>query len=198
MLPVDPQQAEIDDAVRRVRAGDRDAFRAVISTCETRLRVAVAPMLPDSAAVEDVVQQAFVAAYRKLDQYQTGTGFMSWIATIARYEALNERRRWLNERSFKRRYLDELRIEHAAGESHNELWDSTDQAMLGRLHGCIDALRDRAAEVVRAHYFDLVPNEDIAQRHGRNPAWVRLVLHRARLAIAECLKSRPGIAHAEP
>ncbi len=198
MLSVDPQQAEIDAAIRRVRAGDRDAFRTVIACCETRLRVAVAPMLPDSATVEDVVQQAFVAAFRKLDQYQTGTGFMSWIATIARYEALNERRRWMTERSFKRRYLDEMRIELSAGEAPNELWDGADQALVGHLHHCIDALRDRAAEVVRAHYFDLVPNEDIAQAHGRNTAWVRLVLHRARLAIAECLKGRPGGAHAEP
>jgi len=194
MYDLDKLLAGIDAAVRAVRGGDREAFRGVIEACETRLRVCVAPLLPDSGAVEDVVQQAFVTAYRKLDAYQLGTGFISWIATIARYEALNERRRWLSEQSFKRRYQEEARIEQAAL-GRGDLAPDSDPALLERLHGCIDGLRERAAVVVRDHYFRQLPNEAIAASHGRNPAWVRLVLHRARLAIADCLKLRAGALH---
>jgi RNA polymerase sigma-70 factor (ECF subfamily) len=190
-------QEEIDLAVRRVRAGDREAYRAVIETCEMRLRLIVAGILPNPAAVEDVVQQAFVLAYAKLDQYQTGTGFMAWLATIARYEALNERRRWVNEHAFKRRYGQELRIEQAALAAP-ELGGTLDEATVAGLHACIDGLQGRAAAVVRAHYFEAQANEDIASRHGRNPAWVRLVLHRARQALADCLKAKHGVRCVEP
>ena len=194
---VEPGQEEIDAAVHRVRAGDREAYRAVIETCETRLRLVVAGILPNSAAVEDVVQQAFVLAYTKLDQYQTGTGFMAWLATIARYEALNERRRWVSEHAFKRRYGDELRIEQAAI-SAPELGETLDAVTIAGLHECIAGLQGRAAAVVRAHYFDALPNEDIASEHGRTPAWVRLVLHRARQALADCLKAKHGVRCVEP
>jgi RNA polymerase sigma-70 factor (ECF subfamily) len=195
MFDPDQLQSGIDAAVRAVRGGDREAFRGVIEACETRLRVCVAPLLPDPGTVEDVVQQAFVTAYRKLDAYQLGTGFISWIVTIARYEALNERRRWLSEHSFKRRYQEEARIETAVFSGGGDLALDSDPALVERLHGCIDGLRERAAVVVRDHYFRQLPNEAIAASHGRNPAWVRLVLHRARLAIADCLKLRSGALH---
>jgi RNA polymerase sigma-70 factor (ECF subfamily) len=197
MFTADHLQAGIDTAVRAVRNGDREAFRAIIEACETRLRVCVAPLLPDPSSVEDVVQQAFVTAYRKLDQYQVGTGFINWIVTIARYEALNERRRWLSEHSFKRRYQDEVRIESAIASSLDDQRLDSDPALVERLHVCIDALRDRAATVVRDHYFRQMPNEAIAESHGRNPAWVRLVLHRARIAIADCLKIKSGAVHGQ-
>jgi RNA polymerase sigma-70 factor (ECF subfamily) len=188
----DPLQARIDAAVARVRLGDREAYRAVIEVCEARLRLVVAGVLPDSTQVEDVVQQAFVLAYTKLDQYQTGTGFMAWVATIARYEALNERRRWLSERSMRQRYGAELRLEQAIG-PEPEAPEGFDQATVAGLHACIEALQGRAAAVVRAHYFEKRDNELIASEHGRSAAWVRLVLHRARQALADCLKLKHGV-----
>lgn len=192
----DPLQARIDEAVAKVRAGERDAYRAVIEACETRLRLVVAGVLPDSSLVEDVVQQAFVLAYTKLDQYQSGTGFIAWIATIARYEALNERRRWLSERAMRNRYGAELRIEQALGATPEPI-DGLEGATVAGLHACIEALQGRAAAVVKAHYFDNRDNEAIAAEHGRNAAWVRLVLHRARTALADCLKLKHGVRCAE-
>jgi RNA polymerase sigma-70 factor (ECF subfamily) len=192
----DPLQARIDDAVGRVRLGDREAYREVIEACEARLRLVVAGVLPDGSLVEDVVQQAFVLAYTKLDQYQRGTGFIAWVATIARYEALNERRRWLSERAMRQRYSAELRIEQTLGATP-EPPVGLDHATIVGLHACIDALQGRTAAVVRAHYFDSRDNDAIAADHGRNAAWVRLVLHRARAALADCLKLKHGVRCAE-
>ncbi len=189
-------QQQIDQAVQLVRAGDRDAYRTIIDLCETRLRLVVAGVVPDASIVEDVVQQALVLAYTKLDTYQIGTGFMSWVATIARYEALNERRRWLADRSLRQRYATEQRIEIAIGSEPAEL-DGIEQATIDSLHDCIEALQGRAASVVKAHYFSDQSNEAIADEHGRTPAWVRLVLHRARNALADCLKSKHGVRCAE-
>jgi RNA polymerase sigma-70 factor, ECF subfamily len=193
----DTIQLQIDAAITRVRAGDRDAYRDVIEACETRLRLVVAGVLPDSSLVEDVVQQAFVLAYTKLEQYQTGTGFIAWIATIARYEALNERRRWLSERSMRQRYGAELRLEQAL-ENSPEALEGLEHTTIASLHACIEALQGRAAAVVKAHYFDHQDNEVIAAAQGRTAAWVRLVLHRARQALAECLKTKHGVRCGEP
>ena len=189
-------QAAIDAAVQAIRQGDREAYRVIIEACETRMRVRVAPLLPDQSTAEDVVQQAFVTAYRKLDQYQVGTDFMGWIATIARYEALNERRRWFNERALKRRYVHEARIEQASDPERGDLgYGCDDPELITHLHQCIDSLRDRASKVLRDHYFNHIPNEKIAEEQGRTTAWVRVVLQRARFAIADCLKYKVGEAH---
>jgi RNA polymerase sigma-70 factor (ECF subfamily) len=189
------QWAEVDEAVGRVLAGDREAYRVVIEACESRLRMLVAGVLPEAAAVEDVVQQAFLVAYGKLASYRLGTGFLAWIATIARYEALNERRRWLSERSLRKRYGDELRIEQAVGPALEEA-TAPDALLVARLHDCIGGLRERAGAVLRAHYFEHQGNEAIAERHGRDLGWVRLVLHRARQALADCLRAKGAVEHA--
>ena len=189
------QWAQVDDAVGKVLSGDREAYRVVIEACESRLRMLVAGVLPEAAAVEDVVQQAFLVAYGKLAQYTPGTGFLAWIATIARYEALNERRRWISERSLRKRYGDELRIEQAIGPALEEA-TAPDALLVARLHDCIGGLRERAGEVLRAHYFENQGNEVIAERHGRDLGWVRLVLHRARQAIADCLRAKGAVEHA--
>ena len=88
---------DIEAAIVRVRAGDREAFRVVIAACEGQLRALVAAILPNLSTVDDVVQKTLVVAFYRLDQYQAGTSFMAWVATIARYQALNERRRLLAE-----------------------------------------------------------------------------------------------------
>ncbi len=198
MVPMinEDAQLHIDQAVQRIRNGERDAYRVVIDLCEARLRLIVAGVLPDASVVEDVVQQAFVLAYTKLEAYQIGTGFVPWIATIARYEALNERRRWLADRSLRQRFAIEQRIEQAVGAEPAPL-EGIDQATIAGLHACIDALQGRAAAVVKAHYFANQTNEIIATDHGRTPAWVRLVLHRARSALGDCLKSKHGVRCAE-
>jgi RNA polymerase sigma-70 factor (ECF subfamily) len=183
------EEEEIDRAIGRVRSGDREAFRIVIAACERPLRLLVAAILPQVSAVDDVVQKTLVIAFFRLGDYQTGTSFMAWVATIARYQALNERRRWLAERSFKER----LRAEHRLD---RELYQGDDAGAFGhqplqeRLDACIAGLGGQAAELVKAHYLEQVRIEDLAQRHGRTSDWVHLVLHRARKALRTCLLAK--------
>ena len=192
MPPPNPDHDGIELAITRVRGGDREAFRVVITACEGPLRALVAAILPHLSAVDDVVQKTLVIAFYRLDQYQAGTSFMAWIATIARYQALNERRRWLAERSFKQRFSAEHQLTQA-------LYHGDDPGTFGseplaaQLAGCIATLREQAGEIVKAHYLDQEKIEDIAARYGRSSDWVHLVLHRARKALRSCLTAKLGV-----
>lgn len=185
-MPPSPDQDGIEAAIARVRADDREAFRDVIVACEGQLRALVAAILPNLSTVDDVVQKTLVIAFYRLDQYEAGTSFMAWVATIARYQALNERRRWLAERSFKQRFSAEHQLTQA-------LYHGDDPGTFGQeplaaqLAGCIATLREQAGEIVKAHYLDQEKIEDIAARYGRSNDWVHLVLHRARKALRSCL-----------
>ena len=184
-----PPDDGIEQAITRVRAGDRDAFRVVIAACEGQLRMLVAAILPQLTAVDDVVQKTLVIAFFRLDQYEAGTSFMAWIATIARYQALNERRRWLAERSFKQRLSAEHRLEQAVFHG-DDPGPFGQEPLVSQLSGCIAALREQAGEIVKAHYLDQERIEDIAARYGRSTDWVHLVLHRARKALRTCLTAK--------
>jgi RNA polymerase sigma-70 factor, ECF subfamily len=68
--------------VRRVLAGDRDAFTHLVDRHHERcLRVAVQLLgSPDDA--EDVVQEALLRAYRHLGSYRERDRFSAWLARI--------------------------------------------------------------------------------------------------------------------
>ena len=72
-----------DDAVRRIRAGDRDAFGVLVERYQGRLYGLALMMVRDPAGAEDVAQDAFVRAFLHLDQYDAARPFYPWLASIA-------------------------------------------------------------------------------------------------------------------
>ena len=181
--PADPHA--LNEAIARVRDGDLEAFRQVVEIADTPLRLVVAAIVMESSQVEDVVQNAFVTAYRKLDEYRPDTNALAWMKAIARNLALNERRRSCREM----RRLHDQRAEvweTIEAELVVQAYDS-DPALLAALRQCLDRLRGTARQVVDAFYWGDATPQAIADLHGKTTGWVRVVLHRARAFIGDCL-----------
>jgi RNA polymerase sigma factor (sigma-70 family) len=81
--------AETDAAiVARVRAGDREAYAELVRRhAPTALRTA--SLLGAGADAEDVVQEAFVKAYARLDSFRDGSPFRPWLLRIVTNETRN-------------------------------------------------------------------------------------------------------------
>lgn len=94
-------QGEADDAaiIAQVRAGEINAFGALVRRHSQRLyRIAVS-VLRNDADAEEVVQETFVRAYTHLGQFQGRAQFSTWLARIAFHEALarqHDRRRFVD------------------------------------------------------------------------------------------------------
>jgi RNA polymerase sigma factor (sigma-70 family) len=82
-----------DDAtlIRRVRAGDTDAY-AVIVRRHAPLAIRTAALLGAGSDAEDVVQEALVKAYRSLDRFREDRPFRPWLLRIVAHEAHNAHR----------------------------------------------------------------------------------------------------------
>src|SRR5688572_7394908 len=81
VLPVDDL-----DLVARARAGDLDAFGALVNRHQHRLVNFVRLMTSsaqDRDAAEDVAQEAFLRAYRALGQFRGQSTFRTWLYQIA-------------------------------------------------------------------------------------------------------------------
>ena len=85
----------LDDAefVRRAVAGDGAAFEALVLRYETPLRKLVYGYVLDWEVAEDVVQDAFLLAWRKLGRLAEAAAFKSWLYRIAINRAHDELRR---------------------------------------------------------------------------------------------------------
>jgi len=86
-----------EEVVVRVRAGDIQVFEVLMRRYNQRLYRAVRAILQNDADAEDAVQQAYLNAYRHLDQFEGRARFSTWLTRIAVYDALSRRRRTRNK-----------------------------------------------------------------------------------------------------
>ena len=75
--------------VSRVQAGDQGAFNLLVLKYQRKVLRLVSRLIRDPAEVEDVVQEAFVKAYRALPQFRGDSAFYTWLYRIAVNTAKN-------------------------------------------------------------------------------------------------------------
>jgi RNA polymerase sigma-70 factor (ECF subfamily) len=84
------QDAEL---VRLAQGGDAKAFEALVVKYQRRVARHVARYVKASGDVEDVVQEAFIRAYRGLASFRGDSAFYSWLFRIATNCALTHLKR---------------------------------------------------------------------------------------------------------
>lgn len=71
------------DIIRRVRAGDADAFGALVEKYAGRIQRLVRGFIRNEKDAEDVVQDSFVKAFARLDRFDGRSAFFTWLYRIA-------------------------------------------------------------------------------------------------------------------
>ena len=101
---------EQDDAtlVTRAAGGSEHAFRALYRAYARPVYWIAHGILGDAGDAEDVMQETFVTAWRKLPGLQlAGDSLLPWLATICRFQAANRRRRRQRDRAHTADAVDE-------------------------------------------------------------------------------------------
>lgn len=80
------------ELVERARRGDQAAFGGLVDRHEKAALQAAVAALGSREDAEDVTQEAFLAAYRKLESYRGDASFRTWLLTITWHLALNRRK----------------------------------------------------------------------------------------------------------
>ena len=71
------------ELVERVQAGDKRAFDLLVLKYQRKVQRLVSRFVRDSGEVDDVVQEAFIKAYRALPTFRGDAAFYTWIYRIA-------------------------------------------------------------------------------------------------------------------
>src|SRR3954470_22848407 len=81
------------EVIRRVLSGETALYEIIMRRYNQRLYRVVRAILRDDDEVEDVMQDAYVRAYRHLADFAGRSQFSTWLIRIAVHEALSRIRR---------------------------------------------------------------------------------------------------------
>lgn len=180
----------LDDIIKDVLAGDREAYRTIVESCESNVRLILSCILPDKDLIEDQTQEVFITAYINLYKYEIGTDFLAWLKAVARNHALNARRSWFRRINMENDFCDQVQIEETIDDEVEMLSEELGLNVSESLRHCIDGLADNAKNIINSYYFNQQTSSVIAKQYDRPAGWVRLVLHRGRIALAKCLRQK--------
>jgi len=78
-----------EQIIERIRQGETSLFREIVERYHAKLLRFAERYVRSRDVAEDVVQEAFIKAYRNLWTFDTSLMFSSWIYRIVRNEAIN-------------------------------------------------------------------------------------------------------------
>lgn len=77
-----PTQTDWSALLQNVRAGDEAAARIVVERLHAHVRNIVLARLPRREDPEDLMQEAFLKVFDRLDQFRGEVPFENWVARI--------------------------------------------------------------------------------------------------------------------
>ena len=188
------------ELTRRALAGDAEAFDALVVRHQDKVYGLARRLTGSRADAEEVVQETFLRAYRKLGSFRGEAQFSTWIYRFATNAALMQRRR--NRRRpttslddygprFDREGRHARDVDHARAARADELIDRERLARSAR--AALQRLPDpyRVPFVLRD--LEEMTTAEVAGVLQMSEALVRQRVHRARLLLRGYLSHLVGV-----
>lgn len=179
-----------DDAqlIDQSLSGDSAAFGQLVRKYQDRLYNTLVHLMGRREEAEDVVQEAFVQAYVKLESFKGHSAFYTWLYRIAFNTAISHQRKKKVEVS-----VDQSREQ--SGTEPIDTGDAPDERMereerVGLVRRALDALSDQHRAILVLREMEGCCYETIAEVLELPIGTVRSRLHRARLQLRDELKGQ--------
>jgi RNA polymerase sigma-70 factor (ECF subfamily) len=175
----DEERAQEWALVSRARQGDLRAFEALYRRHVRRVYALCLRLSGNVALAEELTQEAFVRAWRKLDQFRGESAFSTWLHPLAVNVALAERR------SRRSREAGEFLTDDAA--AHAQPASAADPGERLDIERAVASLPAGARAVFVLHDVEGYRHEEIAGMTGVTVGTSKAQLHRARQLLKERL-----------
>jgi RNA polymerase sigma-70 factor (ECF subfamily) len=172
--------------VRAAQQGDVEALAALVVRHQQGVRACLAARLDDPHEAEDLAQEVFVTALRKLDQFDPESPLAPWLRSIAMNLLRNHWRKFRAHPIGGNAELANLLDQRVALDCTPE----REPALVHALHECVEQLDGPARELLRRRYGEEQSVREIAALLQRGYSAVTMQLHRLRELLTGCIESK--------
>jgi RNA polymerase sigma-70 factor (ECF subfamily) len=180
-----------DDAIiellSRCARGDSAALRTLYDLAAPQLFAVLLRILHRADLAEDALQEVFMSIWRNAVTFDVRRGHpMAWMITIARYRAIDVRRRRRFEQS-------EQDVADVQDKLVAETGDPSSLAALSadtqRLADCMGRLNESQDRCIRLAFIEGLSHEEVARKVSSPIGSVKSWIRRGLLALKDCLVS---------
>ena len=160
-----------------------DEFILELTQCQQRLYGYIYRRVANRDQAMEVLQQTNLVLCRKADDFEPGTNFNAWAATVAHYQILSYRKTLARDRLV---FTDEVFATFDEGEPDNE----RREGMLKHLRHCLAKMSDDNRALIKLRYERELSMEQLSHEIGKKVVAVRVKLHRLRRSLRDCVQTR--------
>ena len=166
--------------IRQVLEGDIESFRLIVERYERPIARMIRNIINNRESCEDIAQDVFFTAYRKLASFDPARGnFSTWLFTIARNKSINALR--------KKRRLSMSELPQNS-DRHNPSDELAEREFFDKLDAGLEALTSAQKRAFVLAEFEELSYEDIAQIEGVRIGTIKSRINRAKKKLAKALK----------
>lgn len=192
-MPGEDDQPLTDTALaQRAAAGDRAAFTELVTRHQASVFRLARVLARSRDEAEDALQQTFLAAWQHIGSFRGDASVRTWLLTIARH-AVFARRSKLSREPVDPTPIDDLGVRAGWGgpSPEDEALSGERAALFAAAFGRLDA---DAREILTLRELEGLSGEETATLLGLSLPAMKSRLHRARLALAACVREEMGHA----
>lgn len=200
MMIVDLMQAgDEQEIIARCRKGDVEAFEMLVKVFQGKMFNIAYRITGNAEDAAEVVQDAFVSAYRNLHKFEQRSRFSTWLCSITVNASRNRLSQTRSRTAHEAHSLDDPpdqdsgrgRQEPAAG-GPSALDRLTGKEQQAKIQECLDRLEPEFREVIVLRDVQGCAYDEIGIMLGIAAGTVKSRLFRARESIRSCLKKLMG------
>lgn len=167
---------ELAPLVEQARAGDRQAFSTLYDRHARLVRAIAYDASGELAAAEDIAQEVFLKAFRKLHQLRDAERFVPWLIGIARRAAVTWQR---GQRRDRHEFLPSPEVPMAA---------ASDDGLVEELRAAIRRLPSRERLALHIFYLEGQPADAARAALGLSSSGFYKLIERARQRAAALMR----------
>ena len=169
------------------RSPKHEEFIALFVRHEPAIHSFLTSLLGGLDDAEVAMQETSMVLWKKFDQFEAGTSFRTWAFRIARFEAMNLRRKRQRDRHF---FSDEL-VRLLADEAAQHAAQLEEERRV--LAHCVAKLDSGDRRLLAGCYQEGSTIKAYAESVGRTPNAVRKHLAKVRTALSSCVQQTLGL-----
>lgn len=152
------------------------AFEALMKRYTSQVYSAALRLMKDEEDAQEVVQMAFIKAYKQLDSWR-GENFGAWVTIIANHIGLRMLEREKRKGNVR---FDDVESTKEFADVADEEYDEQKEEKLQQLEEAVSQLPEQDKLIVEQHYYKNIPFAEIARLLGQTENNIKVRIFRIR------------------